>query len=404
MFRQIANTMMIFLGGHSLSDAGPPEYLSSAGRILFMGDSITHAGHYIIELEAQFRLRQPGQVPEMINLGLPSETCSGLSEPDHPFPRPDVHERLERALEMTKPDVVVACYGMNDGIYYPFSQDRFAAYQDGVQRLIQKVRAIGAPLILMSPPPFDPEPLRKKGKLRRLGSDNYAWFAIYEGYDDVLERYAAWLMQPQKNVEMVIDLHTPVKEYTTQRQAADPGFSVSPDGVHLNEEGHRVLANTILQAWGMGEPEPVPPRLLKLVAVVRVDRLAPDTVWQARYEQINQFERYLHETGTTLLKFFLHVSKKEQKKRFKERLKYPEKQWKFALHDLVKRQQWDEYHLAFDAMINQCTTDWAPWHVIPADQKWYRNLAVMRTIVGRLRELDPQFPPPEDGLDDVEID
>jgi len=266
MFRQIANTMMIFLGGHSLSDAGPPEYLSSAGRILFMGDSITHAGHYIIELEAQFRLRQPGQVPEMINLGLPSETCSGLSEPDHPFPRPDVHERLERALEMTKPDVVVACYGMNDGIYYPFSQDRFAAYQDGVQRLIQKVRAIGAPLILMSPPPFDPEPLRKKGKLRRLGSDNYAWFAIYEGYDDVLERYAAWLMQPQKNVEMVIDLHTPVKEYTTQRQAADPGFSVSPDGVHLNEEGHRVLANTILQAWGMGEPEPVPPRLLKLVA------------------------------------------------------------------------------------------------------------------------------------------
>jgi len=140
------------------------------------------------------------------------------------------------------------------------------------------------------------------------------------------------------------------------------------------------------------------------VLVVRVDRLAPDTVWQARYEQINQFERYLHETGTTLLKFFLHVSKKEQKKRFKERLKYPEKQWKFALHDLVKRQQWDEYHLAFDAMINQCTTDWAPWHVIPADQKWYRNLAVMRTIVGRLRELDPQFPPPEDGLDDVEID
>ena len=129
----------------------------------------------------------------------------------------------------------------------------------------------------------------------------------------------------------------------------------------------------------------------------------PEDVWQARYEQINQFELFLHDTGTTLLKFYLHISKKEQKKRFKERLKYPEKQWKFDLGDLEKRKQWDAYKAAFEAMLNRCTTDWAPWHVIPADQKWYRNLAVMRTIVDRLRQLNPQFPPPDEGLDQLEI-
>ena len=140
------------------------------------------------------------------------------------------------------------------------------------------------------------------------------------------------------------------------------------------------------------------------VLVVRVDQLVPEDVWQARYEQINQFELFLHDTGTTLLKFYLHISKKEQKKRFKKRLKYPEKQWKFDLGDLGKRKQWDAYEAAFEAMLNRCTTDWAPWHVIPADQKWYRNLAVMRTIVDRLRQLNPQFPPPDEGLDQLEID
>ena len=81
--------------------------------------------------------------PELINLGLPSETCSGLSEPDHPFPRPNVHERLDRVLQQTQPDVVVVCYGMNDGIYYPFSDDRLAAYQAGIRRIIEKAKSAG---------------------------------------------------------------------------------------------------------------------------------------------------------------------------------------------------------------------------------------------------------------------
>ena len=92
-----------------------------ARRILFLGDSITHAGEFVNMIEMQLRLQSVDPMPELVNAGLPSETCSGLSEPDHPFPRPDVHARLDRALTAVKPDVVVACYGMKDGIYYPHS-------------------------------------------------------------------------------------------------------------------------------------------------------------------------------------------------------------------------------------------------------------------------------------------
>lgn len=140
------------------------------------------------------------------------------------------------------------------------------------------------------------------------------------------------------------------------------------------------------------------------VLVVRVDHLVPELVWQKRYEQINQFERFLDETGTSILKIFLHISRKEQKKRFKKRLEDPNKQWKFDVHDLAKRKQWVAYEDAFEAMLQRCTTDWAPWYVIPADQKWYRNLAVMRIIVGRMRQLNPQFPPPEADLSQIKID
>ncbi len=115
-----------------------------ARRILFLGDSITHAGGYVNWIELQLRLRGVAPLPEIVNAGLASETCSGLSEPDHPFPRPDVHERLDRALDQVKPDVVVACYGMNDGIYYPPSDERLRAFQVGVKRLVEKCKAAGA--------------------------------------------------------------------------------------------------------------------------------------------------------------------------------------------------------------------------------------------------------------------
>ena len=262
--------LFVILAGSSLAEDKlattiPPGVIHSPNKILFMGDSITHAGHYVAWIEAQLRTNQKqGPYSELINLGLPSETCSGLSEPDHPFPRPDVHERLERALEKIQPDVVFACYGMNDGIYYPFSEERFEAYKKGIAEIIRKVDKSGATLILMTPPAVDPLPLKKAGKLRPLGAEKYAWFAIYEGYDDVLKKYSDWLLT-QRDKAFVIDLHTPVTKYVEAKRKKDPDFTMSPDGVHVNNEGQVVLAKAILAAVKFeihGDPDP---ELLKLV-------------------------------------------------------------------------------------------------------------------------------------------
>ena len=140
------------------------------------------------------------------------------------------------------------------------------------------------------------------------------------------------------------------------------------------------------------------------VLIVRVDSLVPESVWRPRYEQIKQFEHMLHSTGTTIIKFYLHISKDEQKERFQSRVDEPEKNWKFSFEDLEKRKQWDDYMAAYEEMLNQTTTAYAPWHVIPADQKWYRNLALMRTIVTTLRRLDSQYPSPEGDLTGVVVD
>ena len=137
-------------------------FLHDGQRVVFLGDSNTFAGHYVAYLDAYLFTRFPDRKYELINLGLPSETACGLSEPDHPYPRPDVHERIDRALAKTKPDVVVICYGMNDGIYYPFSEVRFQKYQEGMKDVIARVSKAGARVVVVTPPPFDPLPLKDK--------------------------------------------------------------------------------------------------------------------------------------------------------------------------------------------------------------------------------------------------
>lgn len=140
------------------------------------------------------------------------------------------------------------------------------------------------------------------------------------------------------------------------------------------------------------------------VLVVRVHNIAPEAVWRPRYAQINQFEKLLTDTGTTILKFYLHISKEEQKKRFQARLDDPTKHWKFSVEDLEKRKLWDDYMAAYEEMLRQCTTDWAPWYVIPADQKWYRNLTISRVMAQALRDLNPQYPEPEDDLTGIVVE
>lgn len=130
------------------------------------------------------------------------------------------------------------------------------------------------------------------------------------------------------------------------------------------------------------------------VLVVRVDKFVPEKVWRQRYDQINQFEKLLVESGTTVLKFYLHISKEEQQKRLQARIDDPTKHWKFSLEDTNKRKQWDEYMVAYEDLLNHCTTPYAPWYVIPANQKWYRNLAITRIVVETCRQMNPQYPSP----------
>lgn len=139
------------------------------------------------------------------------------------------------------------------------------------------------------------------------------------------------------------------------------------------------------------------------VLVVRVNELVPPDVWKKRYDQINQFEKILSENGTRILKFFLHISKDEQKARLQARLDDPTKQWKFSLGDLPVRQQWDAYMKAYEDVLTKCNTDYAPWHIIPANRKWVRNLAVIRTIVETLQDMKLSYPPAAPGLDQVVI-
>ncbi len=130
------------------------------------------------------------------------------------------------------------------------------------------------------------------------------------------------------------------------------------------------------------------------VLVVRVHGLVPKKVWKARYDQINEFEQFLDDNGVKILKFFLHISKDEQKKRFEERLTDPRKYWKFGAADLKERELWDQYQEAYEAALERCSTKSAPWFVIPANHKWFRNLAVSRIVLETMEEFDMQMPAP----------
>lgn len=128
------------------------------------------------------------------------------------------------------------------------------------------------------------------------------------------------------------------------------------------------------------------------VLVARVRKLAPAKTIERRYEQINQFERMLHLESIRVVKFFLHIGKQEQKRRFASRLSKPYKQWKFDPQDLEKRKQWSQYIKAYELMLRRCSTEVAPWYVIPADNKWFRNLAVSRILRQELERLPLRFP------------
>ena len=216
-------------------------------KVVFIGDSITHNGRYVSYIEYYLQKNFPEEKFDIISVGLGSETVSGLSEKDHPFPRPCVHSRLENILIETKPQILFTCYGMNDGIYNPQSPARFKAYKDGYDKLLDKAFAAGVEkVVIASPPIYDSLPIMKKTIL----TGEFSYKRPYRNYNDVLSDYAAYIMSLNRDNVYTADLNGPMLAYTKQKRQADKNFTLSRDGIHPGKEGHLLMAQVILKSLG----------------------------------------------------------------------------------------------------------------------------------------------------------
>ena len=185
---------------------------------------------------------------------------------DSPFPRPCVMERLDRVLKKAKPNVVIACYGMNDAIYYPLIDENFAEYKSAMEELIKKTKAAGARIVLMTPPPFDVEAVRmNKGKLLKKGEEKYAWFAPYEGYNEVMAAYANWIFSLKESVDGIVDLHGALTESLEASRSEDPEYILAKDGVHFNDKAHETVANVIVDQLNLPTNETSPEDVKRFV-------------------------------------------------------------------------------------------------------------------------------------------
>ncbi|MBS0262875.1 MAG: alpha/beta fold hydrolase [Planctomycetes bacterium] len=228
--------IVAFVLEHTGGSLTPAELLNGSRRIVFLGDSITAAGGYVAGFDAWLTLQQTAVPRRVICAGLPSETVSGLSEDGHAggqFPRPDLAERLDRILDLTKPDLVIACYGINCGIYEPFDAGRLAKYQAGLENLKRAVEQRAARLVLVTPPFYDD--LRAPKKF---------------SYNAVLDRYSEWLVGQQKQGWHVVDLHSAMTQAVQRRRASDPQFTFQPDGVHPNDAGQWYVAAQLIRWFG----------------------------------------------------------------------------------------------------------------------------------------------------------
>ncbi|MEI6646765.1 MAG: sialate O-acetylesterase [bacterium] len=218
-------------------------------RVLVLGDSITAAGTYVKFIEYYLKKCYPEKKFELINSGRCSETTSGLSEAGHPGMRPCVHKRLAAEIAKHKPQIIMACYGMNDGIYASANEERAKAYYDGILKLANDCRAQGVEkVILLTPPVFDPRPwstrLSKEGAAPQMNHP-------YEKYDEVLAGYSKWIMGLKLDGVSSIDLHTPMKNEIAMRCQKKPEFKLSPDGIHPGPLGHLVMAHAVLNGLGV---------------------------------------------------------------------------------------------------------------------------------------------------------
>lgn len=232
---RIFSILSIFLLSFSSMASASEKLLEGKKTILILGDSITQMGDYVTYFDAWLVKKYPDRRFTVINAGVASETISGLSEDNHAggrFPRPDLHERLERVLEKTKPDLIIACYGMNCGIYKELDDQRAARFQEGNVKLRAAAKKYNAEIVHMTPPIFD-----NHGK---LGFD----------YDTVLSAYSAWMVKQRDNGWHVVDLHSDMRKKVDLAKASDPKFTVQKDTIHPDAAGHWMMAQPLIAFFG----------------------------------------------------------------------------------------------------------------------------------------------------------
>ncbi len=239
------------------------QLLAEADRIVVLGDSITYGGRWVALLDCW--KETAGLTGMVIDMGLSSETVSGLSEDGHAsgtFPRPDLHERLDRVLRVSRPDVVLACYGMNCGIYQPLDAERFARFRAGIERLHAAVEATGAGIIHLTPPIYDQRP-DKPGPAGDID------------YDEVLAEYSHWLLSKRADGWLVIDVHGPMKQALNRARQDDPLAVFAPDTVHPGNTGHWFICRAVLDGFGVSadwtqeQAEPLLPLVTKRMQLLR---------------------------------------------------------------------------------------------------------------------------------------
>jgi lysophospholipase L1-like esterase len=217
------------------------------GRVMVLGDSITRHGTWVSFLSYYLMCQNPDLDFDVISIGLSSETASGLSEKAHNHPRPCVHERLKRALAMIKPTTVLACYGMNDGIYHPASPKRDKAYQDGVLKLVKVAQDSGVKnVLLMGPGQFD-----ETANQNTTITGPWGHLTPYTNYDAVLAGYSKWIMGLDLPNVHGVDLNTPMNRFVDEKAKKHKGFRLSGDGVHVGDLGHLIMAQTVARKLGL---------------------------------------------------------------------------------------------------------------------------------------------------------
>ena len=263
--------MLLASTANSLYAQGKKEDLAAAffkaKTVAFLGDSNTYQGEFITALEACL-IANGKKYPAILNLGLSSETCSGDSEPGHPWPRPNVHERFERTLAKAKPDILFVNYGMNDGIYHPFDESRFERYKAGINKIIEAAQSSDGKLkvVLVTPPPFDPLPGKLSNSLANKDAKEFGWRSIYKNYDsEVMSVYADWILAQKDRVLECVDIRSAIEQMLENKRKQEPDFCPSKDGVHFNSEIHKLIGLELADSLGVDPSKKLDDRLYRAI-------------------------------------------------------------------------------------------------------------------------------------------